>query len=98
MDRRAFLSLSLFAPFALKSGLVCYGAEYSPVTNVIEASFSKSPSSPKGTLWQIPRQQPAQMMGYVYRADNGQTVVFDGGWDKEAPYLIDLIKRVQTGF
>ena len=63
MDRRAFLSLSLFAPFALKSGLVCYGAEYSPVTNVIEASFSKSPSSPKGTLWQIPRQQPAQMMG-----------------------------------
>ena len=93
MDRRAFLSLSLCAPFALKSGLVCCGAEYSPVTNVIEASFSKSPSSPEGTLWQIPRQQPAQMMGYVYRADNGQTVVFDGGWDKEAPYLIDLIKR-----
>ena len=97
MDRRTFLSLGLVAPFALKSGFVWAKTEYKPVENVIETSFSEDPASPKGTLWQIPRQQPSQMMGYVYRADNGQTVVFDGGWDKEAPYLVDLIIRECDG-
>ncbi len=93
MDRRAFLQLGILTPFMLKSGLVWAQTAYEPVTNVIEASFSKDPEKPQGTLWQIPRQQKAQMMGYVYRADNGQTVVFDGGRAEEAPYLVELIKR-----
>ena len=97
MDRRQFLSFSLALPFALKSGLVWAKTEYNPVQNVVEASFSKDPNAPEGTLWQIPRQQPSQMMGYVYRANTGETVVFDGGWDGEAPYLIDLIKRECNG-
>jgi len=97
MNRRDFLASGLLLPFVLKSGLSWAQVAYSPVTNVVKASFSEDPENPKGTLWQIPRQQPAQMMAYVYRADSGETVVFDGGWDKEAPYLIDLIKRECDG-
>lgn len=97
MDRRDFLKLSVLTPFMLSSGLVLAKTTYQPVTNVIRTSFSKKTDDPKGTLWQIPRQQAAQMMGYVYRADNGQTIVFDGGRAAEAPYLIDLIKRECNG-
>lgn len=93
MDRRSFLAFSLLTPLVLRSEFVWAKTDYKPTTNIIEASFSADPKSPKGTLWQIPRQQRAQMMGYVYRADNGQTVVFDGGRAEEASYLIDLIKR-----
>lgn len=93
MDRRSFLAFSLLTPFMLRSGLVSAKDPYQPTTNVIEESFSTDPNLPKGTLWQIPRQQHAQMMGYVYRADNGQTIVFDGGRKEEAAYLVDLIKR-----
>lgn len=97
MNRREFLALGVLTPVMLKSGLVWAKAAYEPVTNVVEASFSDDPNSPKGTLWQIPRQSQTQMMGYVYRADNGQTIVIDGGNAAEGVYLKDLIKRECDG-
>lgn len=94
MDRRAFLSLGLVAPFALKSGVVRaeVGVDYTTKDPSIVASFAEDPDAPKMVMWQLPDVNTPQKMGYVMRTCTGQTVVFDGGWDKDAPYLIDLIK------
>jgi len=93
MDRRTFLSLGLMAPFALKTGLVWAAVDYSPKDSTITASFAENPDAPKTTMWQLPDVETPQKMAYVFRSDSGETVVFDGGYAKDAPYLIDLIKK-----
>lgn len=95
MDRRNFL-LSLFAaPLALKAGGSALAAvAYDPADATMTANFAADPDAPKMILWQLPNQQPGpQMMGYVMRMENGQTIVFDGGWKEDAPYLVDLVQK-----
>lgn len=94
MDRRAFLSLGLVAPFALNSGVVRgeLGVKYEEKDPCIVANFAKDPKNPEMVMWQLPDVNTPQKMAYVLRTSTGQTIVFDGGWDKDAPYLIDLIK------
>lgn len=94
MDRRAFLSLGLVAPLALKTGIVCaqVGVDYTAKDPSIVASFAEDPDAPKMVMWQMPDVATPQKMAYVLRTCTGQTIVFDGGWDKDVPYLIDLIK------
>lgn len=94
MDRRAFLSLGLVAPFALKSGVAKaeVGVDYTAKDPSIIASFAEDPDNPKMVMWQMPDVNTPQKMGYVLRTCDGHTIVFDGGWDKDVPYLLDLIK------
>ncbi|MCF0235084.1 MAG: hypothetical protein HUK22_08950, partial [Thermoguttaceae bacterium] len=91
MDRRTFLSLGLIAPFALKSGLVY--AAITPEDEAIRVDFAENPDAPKMTLWQTPRQSISQMMGYVLRMDDGQTVVIDGGRPADGDYLKKLLQK-----
>ena len=94
MDRRTFLSLGLATPFALKAGgSVMAAVDYDAKDATITMNFAKDPRNPKTTLWQLPSQHTSQMMGYLLRADSGEVVVFDGGWDKDAAYLVDLVKK-----
>ena len=82
------------APFALKSGGFAQAAvDYVEDDAVLSVNFAKDPRNPKMTMWQLPSQHGPQMMGYVLRTDSGQTVVFDGGWKEEAPYLVDLVQK-----
>ncbi|MBQ9872866.1 MAG: MBL fold metallo-hydrolase [Thermoguttaceae bacterium] len=94
MDRRAFLSLGLAAPFALKAGAAKaeIGVDYTAEDPSITASYAKDPNNPEMVLWQLPDVGTPQKMAYVMRTREGKTVVFDGGFEKDIPYLIDLIK------
>ncbi len=94
MDRRAFLSLGLVAPLALKSGVVRaeVGVDYTAKDASIVASFADAPEAPKMVMWQLPDVNTPQKMAYVIRTCTGETIVIDGGWDKDVPYLLDLIK------
>lgn len=91
MDRRTFLSLGLVVPFALKSGLSFATLNLSD--EALSVSFAADASKPKLTLWQTPRQSGSQMMGYVLRTDDGQTIVFDGGTRADADYLTKLLQK-----
>ena len=98
MDRRTFLSLGLAAPFLLKSNSGVFSAEtYKPEDATISFNYAADPARPKMTLWQFPSQHGPQMMGYVLRTETGETIVFDGGWKEEAPYLVDFLKREANG-
>lgn len=94
MNRRTFLSLGLLAPIALKSGGVVNAAvDYDVQDATITMNFAKDPRKPKMTMWQLPSQHGPQMEGYVLRTETGETIVFDGGWAQDAPYLVDLVKK-----
>ena len=93
MERRTFLALGLAAPLALKSGLVSPKWAFSAEDNAIEVSFAADPNAPKVTMWQTPRQTGSQMMGYIFRTETGETVVFDGGTFGDADYLTALLKK-----
>ncbi len=94
MDRRTFLFSSLAAPFLFKSGKAVMAAvTYNASDASITMNFADDPNAPAMTLWQLPSQHGPQMMGYVLRASNGQTIVFDGGWKQEAPYLVDILQK-----
>ncbi|MDO5310234.1 MAG: MBL fold metallo-hydrolase, partial [Planctomycetia bacterium] len=98
MDRRNFLQLGLAAPLALRASQSVFAAtEYKKEDAVISANFAKDASNPLMTLWQFPSQHGPQMMGYVLRTATGETIVFDGGWKEEAPYLVDFLKRECDG-
>ena len=94
MDRRTFLLSSLVAPFFFKAGgSVMAAVTYNASDASITMNFADDPNAPAMTLWQLPSQHGPQMMGYVLRTSNGQTIVFDGGWKQEAPYLIDILQK-----
>ena len=50
-------------------------------------------SSDSFTLWQLPNGDAPQMMSYVIRTRGGKLIVIDGGWNKNAPYLRDFIRK-----
>lgn len=95
MDRRTFLSLGLVAPIALKSGTVQakVGFDYSAKDPAIIASYAEDPENPQAILWQLPDIETPQKMAYVLKTSTGHTVVFDGGYGKDVPYLVDLVKK-----
>lgn len=93
MDRRTFLFTGLVAPFALKAGGTAMAAvNYNPDDESLTFNFADDPKAPKMTMWQLPNTEGPQMMGYVLRTDSGQTIVFDGGWKHNVPYLTELLK------
>ena len=94
MDRRSFLSLGCASLLALRTGVAQakIGVDYTTKDPFIIASFAEDPDAPKMVLWQLPDVNTPQKMAYVMRTCTGQTIVFDGGWDKDVPYLLDLIK------
>lgn len=94
MDRRSFLVSSFLAPIALKAGgSVMASISYDSSDATTTLNFAADPNSPKATMWQLPNTEGPQMMGYVIRTDNGQTIVFDGGWKHNAPFLVELLKK-----
>lgn len=94
MDRRAFLSLGLIAPFALNAKTLRaeVGVDYTAEDPSLVASFAKDPNNPEMILWQLPDVNTPQKMAYVMKTRSNRTIVFDGGWNKDVPYLLDLIK------
>ena len=92
MKRRHFLTAGLLAPLALQNPIFAAN-DYDPRDPAKVVCFAKDPRRPKATLWQLTNQKNPQMMGYVLRTASGQTVVFDGGWAHDAPYLVDLLQK-----
>ena len=98
MDRRSFLLSGLAVPFLFKSGkTVMAAATYNASDASITMNFADDPNAPAMTLWQFPNRQNPQMMCYVLRTSNGQTIVFDGGRKYDVPYLVDLLKKECDG-
>ena len=81
-------------PFSTKSGVIQaeVGGAYNAKDPAIVASFAEDPSKTQMVLWQLPDVNTPQKMAYVMRTTTGQTIVFDGGWNRDLPYLLDLIK------
>ena len=76
MDRRSFLLSGLAVPFLFKSGkTVMAAATYNASDASITMNFADDPNAPAMTLWQFPNRQNPQMMCYVLRTSNGQTML-----------------------